>query len=82
VVYKASIENGVFIGTGAVVQGVDLVAHALVPPAVAVLSHKDVKVKKLVNTTSPADRKFSEKVVTANLALTKGYLNLIEQKLE
>lgn len=71
VVYKASLGDGAFISTGAVVQGVDLVANALVPVAVAVLSREDVV--RLVSTTSSADREFMEKVVAANLALTKGY---------
>jgi len=30
--------------------------------------------------TSPADCKFMEKIVTANLALTKGYLRLNRQE--
>jgi len=74
VIYKASLEDGVFVSTGAIVQGVDLVANAFVPPAVRVLSREDVV--RLVSTTSPADCKFMEKIVTANLALTKGYIRL------
>ena len=67
-----------FIGTSAFVQGVDLVANALVPPTVAVLSMEDVV--RLVSTTSPTDCEFTEKVVNANLALTKGYLHLDRQE--
>ena len=78
VVYKAALGNGVFINAGAVVQGVDLVANAFVPPAVAVLFQQDIT--RLVNTTSPADCKFMEKIVAANLVLTKGYLQLDKQE--
>jgi carbonic anhydrase/acetyltransferase-like protein (isoleucine patch superfamily) len=78
VVYKASLENGVFISTSAVVQGVNLVANAFVPPAVAVLASQDVV--KLVGTTSSVEHKFMKKIVNANLALTKGYLRLRQQQ--
>ena len=77
VIYNAILGDGAFVSTGAVVQGVDLVANAFVPPTVAVLSTKDVV--RLVSVTSPADCKFMEKVVTANLALTEGYLRLGRQ---
>lgn len=72
VVYKAALENGVFINAGAVVQGVDLVANSLVPAGVSVLSDADVA--RVAGTTGPADVEFMEKVINANLALTKGYL--------
>ncbi len=78
VVYKASLEDGVFINAGAVVQGVDLVANALVPLAVTVLSREDVV--KIVSTTSPTDCEFMKKVVNANSALAKGYIRLNEQE--
>ncbi len=78
VVYKASLEDGVFINAGAVVQGVDLVANALVPLAVTVLSREDVV--KIVSTTSPTDCEFMKKVVNANLALAKGYIHFNEQE--
>jgi carbonic anhydrase/acetyltransferase-like protein (isoleucine patch superfamily) len=78
VLYKASLEDGVFIGTSAVVQGVNLVANAFVPPAVAVLASQDVV--KLVGTTSSVEHKFMKKIVNANLALTKGYLRLRQEQ--
>ena len=78
VVYNAALENGVFVNAGAIVQGVDLVANAFVPPAAVVLSRQDVT--KLVNATSPADCEFMERVLNANLALTKGYISLNEQE--
>jgi carbonic anhydrase/acetyltransferase-like protein (isoleucine patch superfamily) len=70
VVYNAALENGVFISTGAVVQGVDLVENAFVPVGIAVLSGKDAG--ELVETSS-ADREFMKKVINANLLLAKGY---------
>jgi len=76
VVYNASLENGAFVDTGAVVQGVDLAKNAFVPAAVAVLSGEDVK--RLVSTTTSADRKFMEKVANTNLLLAKGYSDLGE----
>jgi len=78
VVHNAVLEDGAFISTGAVVQGVDLVENAFVPAAVAVLSREDAA--KLVSTTSPADRAFMEKIANTNLALTKGYLRLDRQE--
>lgn len=78
VVYKASLENGVFISTSAVVQGVNLVANAFVPPAVAVLAREDVV--KLVGTTSSVEHEFMKRIVNANLALTKGYLRLRQEQ--
>ena len=74
VVYNAALDEGVFVSAGAVVQGIDLAANAFVPPAVAVLSGEDAA--KLVGTTSPANREFMEKVINANLVLTKGYTRL------
>jgi len=78
VVYSAALEDRAFITTGAVVQGVDLVANAFVPAAVAVSSREDVV--KLVSTTSPANRDFMKKVVNANLVLTKGYIRLRQEQ--
>ena len=74
VIYKATLEDGTFINTSAVVHGVDLAVNSLVPAAVAVTSEEDVA--KLVSTTSPANHEFMKKVVNANLALTKGYTRL------
>ncbi len=73
VVFDAALAEGVLVGAGAVVQGVDLAANALVRPGVSVLSADDVK--RSAGTTGPADRDFMAKVVDANLALTKGYLH-------
>ncbi|MBM4103143.1 MAG: hypothetical protein FJ263_03710 [Planctomycetes bacterium] len=70
-IFKAKLGDGVFVGTGAVVQGVDLVTNALVPPLVAVLSGEDIV--KSVGTTSSVDKEFMKKIVSTNLVLTKGY---------
>jgi len=78
VVYKASLEDGVFISAGAVVQGIDLAANSFVPAAVAVLSGEDVK--RFVSTTSPTDCEFMGRVANANLVLTKGYIRLRQEQ--
>jgi carbonic anhydrase/acetyltransferase-like protein (isoleucine patch superfamily) len=76
-IFNAKLADGVFVGAGAVVQGVDLIANALVPPVAAVLSGEDIV--KSVRTTSPADCGFMKKIVDTNLALTKGYRRLVGQ---
>lgn len=78
VIYNAALEDGAFISTGAVVQGVNLAKNSFVPVAVAVLSREDVI--RLVSTTRPADCKFMKKIVTANLNLTKGYIRLRQEQ--
>jgi len=70
VIYDAILGDGVFVGTGAVVQQVELVPKSLVPPAVSVLCREHVV--RFVSTTSPTEREFIEKVVAANLNLAKG----------
>ena len=77
VVFKATLEDGVFVGASTVVHEVDLAPKSLVPPAVSILSTEHVA--ELVSTTSPTDCAFMEKVVTANLALTRGYNGLDRQ---
>lgn len=74
VIFNAALEDGAFISTGAVVQGVDLAKNSFVPAIAAVLSREDVV--RLVSTTNPADCKFVEKVVNANLNLAKGYIHI------
>lgn len=56
VVYNATLEDGVFISAGTVVQWVDLVEKAFVPAVIAVLSREDVV--RLASTTCFTDRKF------------------------
>jgi carbonic anhydrase/acetyltransferase-like protein (isoleucine patch superfamily) len=74
VVLNTSLGNRVFISASAVIQGVDLVTNAFVPPVVSVLSREDVI--RWVSTTSPDDCELMKKVVKANLILTKAYIRL------
>jgi len=78
VVFDATLGDGVFVGTGAVVQRVELVPRSLVPPAVSVLCREHVI--RLVSATSSTEREFMEKVVAANLMLTKGYIDIEKQE--
>jgi carbonic anhydrase/acetyltransferase-like protein (isoleucine patch superfamily) len=71
VVFDATLGDGVFIDTSAVVQGVDLPANALVGPGVVVSSKEDAA--KQVGTTSQANVRFREDVVAANQTLADGY---------
>ena len=77
-VFDSTVGDGVFIGTGAVVQRVELVPESFVPPAVSVLCREQVI--KLVGTTSAEDREFVKRVVAANVALVEGYIRLDGQK--
>lgn len=72
VVYDAVLGDGAFIGAGAVVQGVELGSNALVGPCAAILSMDDAG--RLVGGTGAAEVAFREKVVKANVALAKEYL--------
>lgn len=72
VIYDTILGDGVFVGTSAVVQQIELVPKSLVPPAVSVLCREHVV--RFVSTTSPTEREFMEKVVAANLNLPKGYI--------
>jgi carbonic anhydrase/acetyltransferase-like protein (isoleucine patch superfamily) len=74
VVYNAKLGDGVFVGTGAVVQGVDLDANSLVPACAVITSAEEAE--KLVTKTSPKDTEFMKKVVDTNITLTQGYLRL------
>jgi carbonic anhydrase/acetyltransferase-like protein (isoleucine patch superfamily) len=74
VVYDAVLRDGVFVGAGAVIQGVELGPKALVPPAASVLCREHVI--RLVGATSLSECKFMERVVAANVALAEGYNRL------
>lgn len=78
VIYNAVLEDGVFVGTSAIIQGIKLVSKALVPPGVRILSRENVVA--LVSTTGPTECEFMERVVAANVALAEGYNHLDEQK--
>jgi carbonic anhydrase/acetyltransferase-like protein (isoleucine patch superfamily) len=73
VVFDASLGEGVFVGAGSVVQGVNLPANVFVPPHASILSKEQAAP---LRTTRPAEQRFMEKVIAANLILTKGYVNL------
>jgi carbonic anhydrase/acetyltransferase-like protein (isoleucine patch superfamily) len=72
VVFKSVLGNDSFVGAGAVVQGVDMEANSLTQPAEAVLSNEDAA--KLAGKAGDAEHAFVEKIINANLKLTKGYL--------
>lgn len=71
VVYNSVLKSGVFVGTSAVVQGVNLSEGDCVTPNATVLSNEDVV--KSVSKTSADNRAFMEKVITANRLLVKSY---------
>ena len=77
-VFNAKLGDGIFVSTGAVVQGVDLAAKTHVPAIAAILSAEDAV--RLVGATSVADCRFMKKIVSANLTLTKGYIRLAGQE--
>lgn len=71
VVFKSVLQGGVFVGTSAVVQGVELAEGDCAAPNASVLSSEDVT--RFVIKTSDEERMFMEKVVAANRLLVKGY---------
>lgn len=71
VVYNSDLADGTFISTSATVQGVELKANSLIPPASAILSEKDIA--KSAKTTTDKETQFMQKVIAANLTLAKGY---------
>jgi len=78
VIYNAVLEDGVLVGTSAIIQGIKLVSKALVPPGVRILSRENVVA--LVSTTGPTECEFMERVVASNVALAEGYNRLDGQK--
>jgi carbonic anhydrase/acetyltransferase-like protein (isoleucine patch superfamily) len=71
VLYDAGLGDGVFVGTGAVVQGVRLDSNSLVSPASRVLCQEHVLLS--VGQTGSNERLFMDRVIAANLKLVKGY---------
>ena len=78
VIYNAVLGNGVYVGTAAVAQGIELTPKALVPPSASVLSEEDIT--RFVSVTGSKEREFMDKVVATNLALTKGYIASEDKK--
>ncbi len=74
VVYDALLQDEIFIGTGAIVQGVKLASKSFVPPATSVLCQEHMV--RFVCKTSPTERAFMARVLAANLKLTIGYRKL------
>lgn len=70
-VFNASVANGTYIGTAAVVQGVSIPDQSSIPPAAAVLSDADAS--KYAGAVSPDQRAFMDEVIAANLHLAKTY---------
>lgn len=73
-VFDAAIADGTFIGTGAIVQRVELAPDSLVPPGVSIFCRQHVI--RLVSTAGPEEREFAERVVAANMSLAEGYIGL------
>ena len=73
-VFDATVADAVFVGTGAIVQAVELAARSLVPPGASVFCPEHAK--KLVSMISAEHCAFMEKVVAANVGLAQGYLRL------
>ena len=73
-IFKASLADDVYVGTAAVVQGVELAGESFVPACAAILSAADVA--NFVTTIGLAERAFMQKVVNANLVLVEGYIRI------
>jgi carbonic anhydrase/acetyltransferase-like protein (isoleucine patch superfamily) len=77
VLYDVVLGDDVFVGSGAVVQGVRLDSNSLVSPACAVLCQEYVLLS--VGLTGSNERQFMDRVIAANLKLVKGYNRLNEK---
>ena len=75
VVYSSTLASEVFVGTSAVVQGVELPQGSLVAPAAAILSEYDVM--HSTGKITSGERGFMNSVVEINLSLVKGYKSAI-----
>lgn len=75
-VFDAVLRSGVYVGIGAIVQGVELPEESLAPPAIPIFSQYHVMT--YIGTTGTIERAFMKKVVAANLALVEGYSRLTE----
>ena len=71
VVYSSTLASEVFVGTSAVVQGVEIPQGSLVAPAAAILSQYDVD--QSVGEITSGERTFMDNVVEINISLVKGY---------
>ena len=73
-IFRASLADGVYVGTNAVVQGVDLAERSFVPACAAILSAADVA--NFVATVGQVEIEFMQKVVNTNLVLVEGYIRI------
>ena len=73
VVFKSVLEKGNFVGAGAIVEGVELAAGALVPPGTLVNTSEQASQLPKAGTK---EHEFMEEVVATNLELTQGYIGL------
>ena len=70
VIFKAKLENGVFVKFMAVVSGVNIPSRRIIADGAVVDTVSKVK---LLSSTSGESRKFSQRVLRANRNLLKGY---------
>lgn len=75
VVFSSTLASEVFVGTSAVVQGVEIPQGSLVAPAAAILSQYDVR--QSVGEITEGERTFMNNVIEANISLVKGYKSAI-----
>jgi carbonic anhydrase/acetyltransferase-like protein (isoleucine patch superfamily) len=73
IVYNANLKERVFVGHGAIVEGVELEAGALVTARNAVSSAEQ---GNRLPTVGPPHLEFMEKVITSNIRLVQGYLEI------
>ena len=71
VVFKSTLEESVFVSTGAVVEGVRLERGESVGSGISVLTQQDVFT--MAGKTSDEQKAFMEKVVNVNVKLAEGY---------
>jgi len=71
VVFDATLDDDVFVGAGAVLQGVHVRAGSFVAPGRSMLSADEVPA---LPKTTPTHRAFTAKVVAVNLRLLDGYV--------
>ena len=76
IIFKATLDAVTFVGHGAIVQGVELPAGAMVPPGMVVLSQETADG---LPKAGPKEDEFMEEVVETNLELARGYLALLNE---
>ncbi|MBO8158972.1 MAG: hypothetical protein H0Z36_05375 [Thermosyntropha sp.] len=70
IVFKTSIGKGSMVKHGAIVEGIDIPTHKLVPTGAIITNQDDLfKLKEV----GQLEKNFMEEVVNTNIRLTKGY---------